>query len=106
MRLEAGTLYINGEPLGEVGELRLDEETYTTDDTPGVVFSPAEGAEFTGTARLSKRALLVLFGIWGLVVKLCPDRKVAHLIAHGRKQRTRRKNWNRAARLLEKEGST
>lgn len=36
------------------------------------------------------------------VLDMCPNKKVMHLILHGRKRRTRVKNFNRAIRILER----
>lgn len=53
--------------------------------------------------KLSKELLNELFGIRKYVYENCPNKKVIHLAKYARKRRTRKKNLNRAIRILERE---
>ena len=55
------------------------------------------------TCTLSKEALMYILGIRDLIVKNCPNKRVAHLALHAKKKRTRKKNIHRAVYILEKE---
>lgn len=53
--------------------------------------------------KLSKEALNELFGIRRYVYDCCSNKKVVYLAKHARKRKTRKKNLNRAIRILERE---
>lgn len=55
------------------------------------------------SVKPSKEVLNALFGIHGLVCNCCPNKKIVHLAKHARKRKTRKKNFNRSIRILEKE---
>nr|DAP85223.1 MAG TPA: hypothetical protein [Caudoviricetes sp.] len=55
------------------------------------------------SAKLLEEAPNKLFGICSLVYNCCPNKKIVHLAKHARKRKTRKKNFNRSIRILEKE---
>ena len=100
----SGTLYIlneNDEPkkFGEVKDVEVEE---WTDDASDFVV-PVTGMEATYEAccKISKDIVLALLGIRDSVLDLCPNKKVVHLARHGRNKKIRKKNFNRAIRILE-----
>ena len=60
-------------------------------------------ASFTAIVKASKEAMLAITGVYQAVINSCPNKRVAHLALHGKKARTRKKNRNRAFRILEEE---
>ena len=58
-------------------------------------------ASFEATCRMSEEALLYISGARDIVIKCCPNRKVAYLATHSKKRRTRKKNIHRAIKILE-----
>ena len=58
-------------------------------------------ASFEATCRMFEEALLYISGARDVVVKCCPNRKVAYLATHSKKRRTRKKNIHRAIKILE-----
>lgn len=58
-------------------------------------------ASFEATCRMFEEALLYISGARDIVVKCCPNRKVAYLATHSKKRRTRKKNVHRAIKILE-----
>ena len=58
-------------------------------------------ASFEATCRMLEEALLYISGARDVVVKCCPNRKVAYLATHSKKRRTRKKNIHRAIKILE-----
>ena len=58
-------------------------------------------ASFEATCSMLKEALLYISGARDVVVKCCPNRKVAYLATHSKKRRTRKKNIHRAIKILE-----
>lgn len=59
-------------------------------------------ASFMAIAKVSKEAMLAITGMYQAVVNSCPDKRVAHLALHAKKPRTRKKNLNRAIKILER----
>ena len=58
-------------------------------------------ASFEAICRMSEEALLYISGARDVVIKCCPNRKVAYLATHSKKRRTRKKNIHRAIKILE-----
>ena len=58
-------------------------------------------ALFEVACRMLEEALLYISGARDIVIKCCPNRKVAYLATHSKKRRTRKKNIHRAIKILE-----
>ena len=58
-------------------------------------------ASFEVVGRMFEEALFYISGARDVVVKCCPNRKVAYLATHSKKRRTRKKNIHRAIKILE-----
>ena len=58
-------------------------------------------ASFEATCRIFEEALLYISGARDVVIKCCPNRKVAYLAIHSKKRRIRKKNIHRAIKILE-----
>ena len=58
-------------------------------------------ASFEVIYRMLEEALLYISGARDIVIKCCPNRKVAYLATHSKKRRTRKKNIHRAIKILE-----
>ena len=56
---------------------------------------------FEATCRMLEEALLYISGARDVIIKCCPNRKVAYLATHAKKRRTRKKNIHRAIKILE-----
>ena len=104
IELGSGSLYILNDAeapkkLGEVKEIEVEE---LADDASEFVV-PVTGMEATYEAccAISKDIVLALLGIRNSVLDLCPNKKVVHLARHGRNKKIRKKNFNRAIRILE-----
>ena len=73
-----------------------DEINYIANDINNAI-----EASFEVTCRMLKEALLYISGARDVVIKCCPNRKVAYLATHSKKRRTRKKNIHRAIKILE-----
>lgn len=100
-----GTMYIFGpdnsyEPVGKLNKI---EEVYTSGfaDEQSYISMLDLTASFECIAKLSKEAIMVLYGIRETVIRCCPNKRVVHLASHAKKPRTRKKNFNRAIKILE-----
>ena len=80
-----------------------DEINYISNDINSVKFQINNmiEASFEATCRMLKEALLYISGARDVVIKCCPNRKVAYLATHSKKRRTRKKNIHRAIKILE-----
>ena len=104
LKPDSGTLYIlneDNEPkkFGEVKD--VETEGWADDASEFVV--PVTGMEATYEAccKIAKDVVLALLGIRDSVLDLCPNKKVVHLARHGKNKKIRKKNFNRAIRILE-----
>ena len=104
LKTDSGSLYIlnDAEAPKKFGEVKDVEWEEWTDDASDFVV-PATGMEATYEAccKISKDIVLALLGIRDSVLDLCPNKKVIHLARHGRNKKIRKKNFNRAFRILE-----
>ena len=101
-----GSLYItnpNGsfEPIGaKIESFEVEEPCKYADDMTYIsLFDTA--ASFECIAKLSKEAIMALYGIREAVLRCCPNKQVVHLAFYAKKPRTRKKNFNRAIKILE-----
>ena len=80
-----------------------DEINYISSDIDPVKFQINNAIEalFEATCRILEEALLYSSGASDIVIKCCPNRKVAYLATHSKKRRTRKKNIHRAIKILE-----
>ena len=103
-----GAIYISnpdGTPIGHVDindcsiecECECEDEfNYISNDINNTI-----EASFEVTCRMLEEALLYISGARDVVIKCCPNRKVAYLATHSKKRRTRKKNVHRAIKILE-----
>ena len=73
-----------------------DEFNYISTDINNTIKT-----SFEATCRIFEEALLYISGARDVVIKCCPNRKVAYLATHSKKRRTRKKNIHRAIKILE-----
>ena len=73
-----------------------DEFNYISNNINNII-----EASFEATCHMFEEALLYISGARDVVVKCCPNRKVAYLATHSKKRRTRKKNIHRAIKILE-----
>ena len=114
INLKEGSFFIV-EPDGEEIELlnlpSFEEspvDLYFPDD-PNYTFikqfiSPGE---FSATMKVTKeqyfRMIDTFTGLFKMICEFCPNKRVTYLAVYGKKPRTRKKNRQRAIRILEKE---
>ena len=105
-----GTIYISnpdGTPIVHVdinnGSIECEDEiNYNSNDINNAIdINDAIEASFEATCRMLEEALLYISGARDVIIKCCPNRKVAYLATHSKKRRTRKKNIHRAIKILE-----
>lgn len=95
--------YIDGNPVKGISNLEIDEtdlNEYIKDHT---TYSLNDELSFTATLYVNKIDLWKLLGIYSWVIDNCHNRRVVHLIKHGKNDKIRKKNFNRAVRIIRKE---
>lgn len=70
-----------------------DDQQYITMDSFG---------DLVCTIRLSNEDYMKIFGIYDSMLQMCPNKRVVHLVKHARKPRTRKKDFNRAIKIVER----
>lgn len=97
------SLYILG-PNGNhelIGHFIEINESATCSDTNENSLNACEESVLTCSAKLSKEAIMTLFGVHEMVLICCPNKRVVHLARNGRTRRICKKNFNRAIKILE-----
>ncbi len=103
IKLDSGTIYFNDKPL-ELKDVVIGVDYADGEDmTSYVNIGIPQEAYFECDVTFSKTLLMYITGVANTVIELCPNKRVVHLIKHARKVRTRKKNFERAIRILEKE---
>lgn len=105
-----GTLYM-GSPDGEMHPIGEVEDAPVTDAAGVPIHETLTSSETTLNITLTQDQVNALFDaiydMRGKVINLVREKvypRIAHLISHARKSRTRKKNLFRAYRILEREG--
>ena len=98
INLGPGTVYISNPDGTPIGRLDVDEDEFNYISN---AISNAIKALFEVACRMFEEALLYISGARDVVIKCCPNRKVAYLATHSKKRRTRKKNIHRAIKILE-----
>lgn len=89
-------VYISNPDGTSTERLDTDEINYISNDINNII-----EASFEATCHMFEEALLYISGARDVVIKCCPNRKVAYLATHSKKRRTRKKNIHRAIKILE-----
>ena len=84
---------------GSINEIEV--ETYT-DDLINTTINLLSNS-FECIAKASKEFILAVTGLRNLILECCPNKRVVHLALNGRTRRIRKKNFNRAIKILEGE---
>ena len=93
----------NWTELGSISEFE-EAETYINDPINTTIiadtFNPPSNS-FECTAKVSKEFILAVTGLRNSILECCPNKRVVHLALNGRTRRIRKKNFNRAIKILE-----
>lgn len=118
--LGSGTIYIEGEPYevkeGTSVHIEGDESKgvpdYDCENAEELIHDYAKSRmrydedEFSLTCKISMIVLLKLVGLWQFIHDNCPNKRVKHLMEHGKNNRIKLKNYyhacNDIARLMRK----
>lgn len=96
--------YINGDPVKGISNLEIYETdvTYVTEYIKDhTTYSLNNDClSFTAAIKVNEVDLCKLLGIYNLVINNCYNRRVVHLIKHGKNIKVRKKNFNRALMIL------
>lgn len=98
--------YINGDPVKGISNLAVyetDMAKYIKDHTTYSFNENNDCLSFNATVKLNKVDLLKLLGIYNWVIDNCHSIRVVHLIKHGKNIKVRKKNFNRALKIIAKE---
>lgn len=93
----------NWTELGSISEFE-EAEIYIDDPINTTIiantFNPPSNS-FECIAKASKEFILVVTGLRNSILECCPNKRVVHLALNGRTRRIRKKNFNRAIKILE-----
>lgn len=105
-KLESGQLYIIGPDgstslVGHVTDASVKSSTEDNDILVPVASLVDIETAFDWFVKMTKDTMFAITGIHKVIIDCCPDRRVAHLAVHGKTARIRKKNFNRAIKILE-----
>lgn len=110
IELTSGTIYISS-PDGLYSELGKaigidvaysdSDDDYYHNAVSNIISSLEKYFTLECCARINRELLLTIFGIRAYILYNCPNKRVIHLAVHAKKKITRKKNFNRAIRILE-----
>ena len=98
--------YINGNPVKGISDLAVYETNMTEHIKDHITYSLNEDNDclsFTATIKVNKFDLWKLLGIYNWVIDNCHNRRVVHLIKHGKNNKVCKKNFNRALKIIAEE---
>lgn len=98
--------YINGDQVKGISDLAVYETDITKCIKDHTTYSLNENNDrlsFTATVKVNKFDLWKLLGIYSWVIDNCHNRRVVHFIKHGKNNKVRKKNFNRALKIIAKE---
>lgn len=106
IKLDSGQLYViepdgSASLLGHVTDTAIEYGTDLNDISTPIGSLGVLEASFEMVAKVWQDFLLVITGMTEAIINCCPDRRVAHLALHGKTARIRKKNFNRAIKILE-----
>ena len=93
-------VYISNPDGTSTERLDINECSIECEDEINYISNDIE-ASFEAACHIFEEALLYISGAIDVVIKCCPNRKVAYLATHSKKRRTRKKNIHRAIKILE-----
>ena len=93
---------MDGCPIHEIPEFTWDELAVTkrVRDMVRIKIITTDTAVFSLTCKIDKYSAMDICGLSTWVSSYCPNRRIRHLIKHGKNIRVRRKNLLRGLRLM------
>ena len=99
--------YINGDPVKGISNLAVYETDIAKYIKDYITYSFNNDCNdclsFNYTVKLNKIDLWKLSGIYNWVIDNCHNRRVVHLIKHCKNIKVRKKNFNRALKIIAEE---
>ena len=98
--------YINGDPVKGISDLAVYETDITErikDNISYCLNDCNDCLSFSATIKLNKIDLWKLSGIYNWVIDNCHNRRVVNLIKYGKNIKVRKKNFNRALKIIAEE---
>ena len=96
--------YINGDPVKGISNLEIYETDGLEYFKEHTTYSLHNNClSFIVNMKNNEFDLWKLLGIYSWVIDNCHNRRVAHLIKHGKNNKVCKKNFNRALKIIVKE---
>lgn len=94
--------HIDGHPINGIPDFECDSgEVAVEYFRENKIVKIDEGSwTCTVSCKFDRYLFWKIAGLWNWAFKYCPNRRVAHLMKHGKTERVRRKNFNRAVYIM------
>lgn len=93
------TIYINGNEVLGISDFEITGDAVEDYVRANIGF---DTATLTYNCRINRMLLYKFIGFWNWVIDSCPNKRVVHLMKHGKNDRVKYKNFIRAIRILGK----
>lgn len=105
-KLDSGYLYFiepdeSASLLDHVTDTSVEYGTDLNDISTPIGSLGVLEASFECVAKMTRDAMLAITGAYQAIINCCPDKRVVYLALHDKTARIRKKNRNRAIRILE-----
>lgn len=97
-----GTIYIDGNEFAGISDFSVEQEEFDEAANQAIRFNINESSVLSGTISLNMWQLYNAIGYIQWLKDNCPNKRVIHLIKHGKNKRVRWKNFIRAGRIVER----
>lgn len=96
--------YINGDPVKGISNLEVHETDIAECIKDHITYSlNNDCSSFTATIKVNKFDLWKLLGVYDWVIDNCHNKRVVHLVKHGKNIKVRKKNFNRSLKIIAEE---
>lgn len=100
------TVYIDGEKFNGISDFETIEydSTERMKNTLQILLNNSPSITYTSKIKFIEPFVLYkLTGLYDFVIDNCHNKRVVHLIKNGKNDKIRKKNFNRAIRIIRKE---
>lgn len=108
IQLDTGTIYIKGCECKGIPDFECTEEAKANlnrEISRRSYIKSIDSGGVTLTCKIRRILALKLIGLWDWAYKHCSNRRLTHLMNHGKNDKVKLKNFYRALRTIAKESA-
>lgn len=99
--IKIGELIINNENVPEVSDFFYEDSgVYAEIKRQAIIYHNPESMTVECQIKIDRMVWALLTGLWQWAYENCPNRRIKHLMKHGKNDRVKYKNFRRALREI------